>query len=134
MGANWTDNSRTVLLTMMVDHYIISLDVSVASICKLLKESNFSRKKMQLVALQRDSMIRERFVQATSLFNLDMMVFIDESGCDRRDAIRKYGYGLRGMPVKSQKLLLRGQRISVTVECILDLKKNFHATVLLPHL
>ena len=106
--------------------YMFSLDVSIASICKLLKASNFSRKKLQLVALQRDSIIRERYVLATSLFNLDMMVFIDESGCDRRDAIRKYGYGLRGMPVKSQKLLVRGQRISViaamTVDCILDLK------------
>ena len=106
--------------------YMFSLDVSIASICKLLKASNFSRKKLQLVALQRDSIIRERYMLATSLFNLDMMVFIDESGCDRRDAIRKYGYGLRGMPVKSQKLLVRGQRISViaamTVDCILDLK------------
>ena len=129
--------------------YMFSLDVSIASICKLLKASNFSRKKLQLVALQRDSIIRERYVLATSLFNLDMMVFIDESGCDRRDAIRKYGYGLRGMPVKSQKLLVRGQRISViaamTVDCILDLKiirgnvtgeifLDFINTVLLQHL
>ena len=85
----------------------------------------------------------------TSLFNSDMMVFVDESGCDHRDAIRKYGYGLRGKPVKSQKLLVRGHRVSViaamTTECILDLKivkgnvtgeifLDFINKTLLPHL
>lgn len=54
------------------------------------------------------------------------IVFIDETGCDRRDAIRRYGYGLRGKPVKCQKLLVRGERISVmaamTKECVLDVE------------
>ena len=51
---------------------------------------------------------------------------VDETGCERRDAIRKYGYGLRGTPSKCQKLLVRGECISVnaamTSSCVLDLK------------
>ena len=53
-------------------------------------------------------------------------IFIDETGCDRRDAITKYGFGLRGRPVRAQKLLVRGERISViaamTSSRVLDLK------------
>ena len=122
---------------------------SILHMCRLLKESNFSRKKLQLVASQRDSMLREIFVLATSLFDLNMMVFIDESGSDRRDAIRKFGYGLRGKPAKRQKLLVRGQRVSIiaamTTECILEVKVvkgtvtgeiflDFVKNLLLPHL
>jgi transposase len=106
--------------------HMFNLDVGVASIYKLLKESNFSRKKLQLVASQRDSKLREKYVLSTSLFNLDMMIFIDETGCDCRDEIRRYGYGLGGKPARSQKLLVRGQRVSViaamTVDHILDIK------------
>ena len=60
------------------------------------------------------------------------MIFIDETGCDRRNTLRKYGYGLRGKPVRCHKLLVRGERISViaamTVEGILELKV-VHGTV-----
>ena len=127
--------------------YMFSLDVSIASICKLIKASNFSRKIEAPISCTAKGCNSSREISA--LFNLDMMVFIDESGCDCRDAIRKYNYGLRGMPVKSQKLLVRGQRISViaamTVDCILDPKiirgnitgeifLDFINTVLLQHL
>ena len=86
------------------------------------------------------------FVLATSL---NMMVFVDESGCDRRDAIRKFGYGLRGKSAKRQKLLVRGQHVSIiaamTTECILEVKVvkgtvtgeiflDFVKNLLLPHL
>ena len=42
-----------------------------------------------------------------------MLVFVDETGSDRRDALRRYGYGIRGKPPRSCKLLVRGERISV---------------------
>ena len=37
-----------------------------------------------------------------SNFSMDMFVFVDESG---RDALRKYGYSLRGQPAKSLKFV-----------------------------
>ena len=55
-----------------------------------------------------------------------MLVFVDETGSDCRDALRKYGYGLRGRPPVSCKLLVRGERVSViaamNVEGIMTLK------------
>ena len=40
------------------------------------------------------------------------LLFVDETGTDRKDTIRKYGYSLRGKPMKAQKLLVRGEHIS----------------------
>ncbi len=47
-----------------------------------------------------------------SMYNSDMFVFVDESGCDRRDATRKFGYSLRGLPAKNFRFLSRGNRYS----------------------
>ena len=41
-----------------------------------------------------------------------ILVFVDETGSDCRDALRKYGYGLRGKLPRSCKLLMRGERLS----------------------
>ena len=112
--------------------WLFGVDVSVASLCTFLNKSNFRRKKMQLVASQQDQYLRSTFVSDVSIYDSKFLVFIDETGCDRRDALRKYGYGLRGKPVKCHKLLVRGERISViaamTVMGILDLKV-VHGTV-----
>ena len=47
------------------------------------------------------------------MYQPHMLVFVDETGSDRRDALRRYGYGIRGKPPRSCKLLVRGERISV---------------------
>ena len=81
---------------------------------------------MQLVARQMDQGLRTQFVTDVSLYNADTLVFIGETGCDRRNTIRRHGYGVREKPVRCQKLLVRGERISVivamTVNGILDLQ------------
>ena len=45
-------------------------------------------------------------------YNADMFVFLDETGSDRRDSMRKFGYSLRGKRARSHKLLIRGRRVS----------------------
>ena len=42
-----------------------------------------------------------------------MLVFVDETGCDRRNLIRRKGYSFRGKPAISHQLLVRGEHISV---------------------
>lgn len=79
-----------------------------------------------LFAAQRDSELQGLYVSDVAMYSQCNLIFVDEMGCDWRDAIRRYGYGLRGMPVKCQKLLVRGVRISViaAMTClgILDVK------------
>ena len=67
---------------------------------------------MHISALQRDEFIRQRFINDVSVYNPDMLVFLDETGADRHNIIRKYGYTVRGKrPINSQ-LLVRGKRVS----------------------
>ena len=65
---------------------------------------------MHRVALQRSDAARAEFMSAVSVYDPNMLVWLDESGCDRRDAIRKYGYSIRGIPLCDQRLLIRGKR------------------------
>ena len=78
-----------------------------------------------------------------------MLTIVDETGIDRRDAMRKFGYSLRGQRCIAKKLLARGQRVSAIAamsnERVLDVKfvhgsvsgeifSNFIELHLLPHL
>lgn len=44
-----------------------------------------------------------------SVYTTDMLVFIDETGTDRRNTVRNYGYSLRGKPLKNPTLFVRGE-------------------------
>ena len=125
------------------------LVVSPSAICRFLHKVGFTRQKLKLVARQRDEHLRAQFACDVSWYEPEMLVFLDETGCDRRNSLRKYGYSLRGRPAVSQKLLVRGERVSaiaiMSVCGILDVKIahgnvnsdsycDFIETALLPHL
>ena len=52
-----------------------------------------------------------------SVYDAEMFVFLDETGIDRRNALRRRGYSWRGKPAISHKLLVRGEHVS-TIACI----------------
>ena len=47
-----------------------------------------------------------------SLFSVHQLVWIDETGCDKRNFVRKMGYALRGERPVSTIIMNRGKRIS----------------------
>ena len=47
-----------------------------------------------------------------SMYDPDMLVWIDETGSARRNSIRQYGYSLRGMPAQVHQLQVGGRRLS----------------------
>lgn len=49
-----------------------------------------------------------------------MLVFLDETGTDRRDSCRKKGYSLRGKPARAQRLLVRREHISAL--CLMSIE------------
>ena len=87
-------------------------DISYSQICRFLSSVGFSRQKIKYVALQRDKRLRSIFITDVSLYHPDL-IFLDESGFDRRDGMRQYGYSLRGRPPISHKLLARGKHVSL---------------------
>ena len=47
-----------------------------------------------------------------SIYDPSMFLWIDESGFNNRNSIRKFGYSLRGMHPVDHRLLVRGVRYS----------------------
>lgn len=87
-------------------------EASEATVCRFLQKVGFTRTKIQHVALQWNEERRARYLAEMQQYEADMFVFVDETGTDRRDCMRKFGYSLRGKRTKSQKLLIRGRRVS----------------------
>ena len=87
-------------------------EVSEATVCRFLKKAGFTRTKIQLVAIQQSEVCRARYMNEMQQYAADMIVFLDETGSDRRDSMRKFGYSLRGKRTKSHRLLIRGRRVS----------------------
>ena len=84
------------------------MSISVATLCRTLKRMGCTRQVIQHIAIQRsDDLMAE-----VSVYDPAMLLWIDESGCDRRDGIRKFGYSMRGIPPKKHRLLIRGTRYS----------------------
>ena len=128
---------------------ITGTEVSPSAICRFFQRVGFSRQKLKLVAKQRDDFLRAQFSCDVAMYKPEMLIFLDETGSDKRNTLRKYGYSLRGKPAVSQKLLVRGKRVSaiafMSVCGVLDLKIvegtvdsdtycDFVEKVLLPHL
>lgn len=90
----------------------LGLDVTVSAICKFLDRAGLTRQRIRIYAIQRDETLRAQFASDVSLYSRDMIIFLDETGTDRRDTFRKKGYSLRGRPARAQKLLVRGEHIS----------------------
>lgn len=83
-----------------------------STLCRAVKRLGFTHKKIRRVATQRSEVKRAQFMAKLNGVDPDMLVLVDETGSDRRNAIRKYGYGLRGMTPTVHSLLARGKRIS----------------------
>ena len=107
---------------------IISVSVSPSTVCRIIHRNGLTRKKVQQVALQQSSEYRSAFMSQVLLFRPEMFVWVDETGCDRRDNIRRYGYALCGERPVYHRFFERGNRISaicaLTMEGVLcvDLK------------
>lgn len=128
---------------------VLMLEVELSTLCKFLHSYGFSHQKMCLVALQRDHKLRQQYLLDIQEYNPEMIIFLDETGCDKRDAARRYGYSMRGIPMQNHTMLVRGERVSaiaiMSLCGILDVSVRsgttnsetfyeFTQTCLLPHL
>jgi transposase len=99
--------------------------VDIATICRFIHISGFTRQKLCLVALQRDTLLREKYTLDISVYKPEMLIFLDETGADQRNAVRRFGYSLRGMPIQKESLFVRGERVSaiafISISGVLDL-------------
>ena len=72
-----------------------SVTVSGSTICRVLQRNGYTRKNILQVARQRCTEFRGLFIAEVLQYPSDFFVWIDETGSDNRDQIRKFGYALR---------------------------------------
>ena len=95
---------------------VLGIVISPPTICRLLHSHGITRKKIRQITLQRSYSLRGAFRAQCSLFHPDMFVFVDETGVDHRDHIRRYGYALRGVtPEFTRPFCGHGHRINAIV-------------------
>ena len=70
-------------------------DASIATICRFLQKCGFTRTKIQAVALRQSAELQHEYMSELELYKPSMLVFVDETGTDRRDSLRRFGYSLR---------------------------------------
>ena len=78
------------------------------------------RQAIHHVAVQRSEALRAKFMSIISLYDPSMFIFLDESGCERRNGARKFGYSIRGIPPVDHRILIRGIRYSAIPVVSLD--------------
>ena len=106
--------------TMYIDEMCLNIlnalgvAVSVPTICRLMRLYGITRKRMRYVAMQRSASLRGSFMAHcyNIMFSTDKFVWIDETGSDRRNYLRKYGYSLRGTRAVQYTHLTRGSRVN----------------------
>ena len=86
--------------------------VHASTICCTIREQSLTHKRVRTIALQQSEARQIQYMAEISLFHPDMLIWIDETGSDRKNSIRKYGYSLRGTPAQVFQLRVGGKCIS----------------------
>ncbi len=87
--------------------------VSTSTIWRTLHHKmGCSRQVVRYIASQQSELARAQFMAEISVYDPSMLIWIDESGCDRRDSKRKYGYSFRGITPRDHRLFIRGKHYS----------------------
>ena len=122
---------------------MLFVNVSLSTIFRFLRENKFTRQRLRNIALQRDAFARELYVSEVSVYSSDMFIFVNETGADQRNTLRKHGYSVRRNASSNHSLCIRGERVSA-IACMStkilkgtsngDMFYDFVQSYLLPHM
>lgn len=88
-----------------------SVIVSGPTVCRLIRHTSYTRKKIMQAAKQRCFDFRGAFMANVLQYDQKFFVWV-ETGCGKKDHIHKFGYAFQGEPPVYHRLLVRGKRIS----------------------
>lgn len=84
--------------------------ISERSIGRNLRSMGWTRKRIRRIAQQRDADLRDHYLHRISQYKSYQLIFVDESGCDRREGYRRWGWSPKGFsPIQITKFG-RGKR------------------------
>lgn len=80
---------------------------------KLLDRRRWTRKKAAKKALERSQELRDLWLGRCCHWQVERLVFVDESACNERTGDRKYGWSPKGVPCTDYQSIKRSERWSV---------------------
>ena len=86
--------------------------VHVSTICRAIHKLGLTRQRIQRISYNRSEIKRAEFWSEMCVFPPSMLLWVDETGFDNRNLLRKFGYGIRGQPPQDHTLMLRGKHYS----------------------
>lgn len=87
--------------------------VSPSTISRALKRARWSNKVTRRVARERNADLRDEYLNEIAVFQPEHFVFVDESGSDRRDGLRRNGWAPVGHAPTQVSSLQRGERYQI---------------------
>lgn len=127
-GFSYTNIASNLNVDPSTVHRTVKLFEETGTICSIQGYRETSNKVLTIHdelailmfrAQQRSDELRKQFQEQVSIYDPSMLVFVDECGSDKRSALRRYGYALRGKRAVTEKLLVRGKRFSaIGILCI----------------
>ena len=84
---------------------------SITTIFRTIRCLGFTRKILRHIAIQRSDVKRAEFMEEMHYITANMIVWLDETGSDRRNERRTRGYHLRGMTPTDFRFTIRGKRL-----------------------
>jgi transposase len=94
-----------------------NLSVSTDNFRRSLKVCNWSKKKTQRVACERDPDLRDACLRELSEYQSYQLAFVDESGCDTLAGVRRTGWAPRGMHAVQTARFHREERHQILPAC-----------------
>lgn len=84
--------------------------VSISTISRALKTEGWSKKTIRRKAKEQNADLRDRYMHELTAFASYHLVYIDESGCDKRVGSRRTGWSPLGITPVQMENFHRGQR------------------------
>ncbi|KGQ02282.1 hypothetical protein BBAD15_g12510 [Beauveria bassiana D1-5] len=97
-----------------------NVSVDRRTVSREMERRDWSGRKSQDVAKERDQDLRDDWIERRSKYPIDTMIFVDESGCDRSLGMPKKVYGPRGVRPVRVKRFHRGKRIQILPAYTID--------------
>jgi len=89
------------------------LSVSRSTLWRALTKEGYTRKKLTRIASERSEEKRLEYEARIGRYEVEQLIFVDESSVDRRTTYRGYGWALRGEDAPINAFFCRGRRFSV---------------------
>lgn len=89
------------------------VQVARSSVAHVLKTMGWSKKKARYVAMEQNADLRDFHLHKISQYASYQLVFVDESGCDKRVGYRRTGWSPEGVTPVQVARFRRGERYQI---------------------